>query len=88
MSKLVTILGATGSVGVSALRVIESFADEFSVYGLSCRANVGLLRKQIQKFSPRAVAVAGEADISSLSAEFPHVEFLRGGTGSSRTGRA
>ncbi|MDY6969896.1 MAG: hypothetical protein SVR08_14740, partial [Spirochaetota bacterium] len=35
MSSTITILGSTGSIGVTTLRVLKSLKDEFKVYGLS-----------------------------------------------------
>ena len=58
--KNVVILGSTGSIGINALNVIERLKGKFKVLGLTAYHNVGLLHKQIKKFSPRYVAVAFE----------------------------
>ncbi|TAL31763.1 MAG: 1-deoxy-D-xylulose-5-phosphate reductoisomerase [Spirochaetes bacterium] len=86
MSRTVTILGSTGSIGVSALRVLGHFRDEFRVLGLSCNRNLELLARQIREFSPRAVAVGAPdlvktARFSALRETFPSVEFLTGPEG-------
>ena len=53
----IAILGSTGSIGQSALNVIEHFPDKFRVVGLSADSNVELLRKQIKDFHPLFVSV-------------------------------
>lgn len=58
--KKITILGSTGSIGVSALDVIEKNPELFQVVALSAGNNIRLLKKQIEKFNPRVVAVANK----------------------------
>ena len=56
--KRVAILGSTGSIGTSALKVIERHRDRFRVVGLAVGKNLELLRKQIETFQPKIVSVA------------------------------
>lgn len=58
--KRIVILGSTGSIGKSALQVIEYFPEEFSVVGLSAASNIKLLAAQIKKFKPRLAACADD----------------------------
>lgn len=55
--KKITILGSTGSIGLSALDVIEKNSQRFQVEALTAGKNIKLLKKQIEKFKPKAVAV-------------------------------
>ena len=56
--KRVTILGATGSIGLRTLELISSFPDEFTVAGLAARgSNVELVAELCQKYAPAAVAL-------------------------------
>jgi len=56
--KRVTILGATGSIGLRTLELVSSFPDEFSVAGLAARgSNVELVADLCRKYAPRAVAL-------------------------------
>lgn len=48
----VAILGSTGSVGTTALRVLARHPDEFAVVALTAFANADLLREQVAAFSP------------------------------------
>ncbi len=85
MSVSVSILGSTGSIGVSALRAIRSQGDEFRVYGLSCNRNTELLGEQIEEFHPAVVAVASNDGshecCEKLRRRFPRVEFFDGADG-------
>lgn len=56
----VLILGSTGSIGISALEIIEKNRDLFSPFGLIAGTNSVELNNQIQKYSPK---FAGLSDI-------------------------
>lgn len=59
----VAILGSTGSIGTTALRVLERHRDRFAVRALTAHANAALLRKQVAAWTPSFVAlVEGESD--------------------------
>lgn len=64
--KQVVILGSTGSIGRSALEVVERLPDRFRVLGLSAGRNTGLLQEQIARYRPLAVAVQREEDAEAL----------------------
>lgn len=55
----IAVLGSTGSIGTSALRVISRFPDRFKVCALSANTNVALLKKQAKFFKPEAVCIGG-----------------------------
>jgi 1-deoxy-D-xylulose-5-phosphate reductoisomerase len=58
----VTILGATGSIGVSTLDVLARHPDKYSVYALSAHGRVDELAAQCRRFRPaRAVVGSPEA---------------------------
>jgi 1-deoxy-D-xylulose-5-phosphate reductoisomerase len=56
----VTILGATGSIGVNTLRVIAEHPDRFDVFALSAHTNTELLLAQCLEHKPQH-AVTGDA---------------------------
>ncbi|MFA5324311.1 MAG: 1-deoxy-D-xylulose-5-phosphate reductoisomerase, partial [Smithella sp.] len=64
--KKITILGSTGSIGESALDVIEKNPERFQVVALSAGRNIRLLKKQIEKFHPQVVAVASKDNAFKL----------------------
>jgi 1-deoxy-D-xylulose-5-phosphate reductoisomerase len=57
----ITILGATGSIGVSTLDVLARHPDKYRVYALSAHSRVDELAAQCRAFMP-ARAVVGTAD--------------------------
>lgn len=58
--KKITILGSTGFIGASALKVIEANPDEYKAVALAAGDNVDLLFEQIKIFQPFAAAVSRE----------------------------
>jgi len=58
----VAILGATGSIGRSALEIVRRHPDLFTVEVLTGHRNVALLRDQVAEFRP-AVAVLTDGDV-------------------------
>jgi 1-deoxy-D-xylulose-5-phosphate reductoisomerase len=56
--KQVTVLGATGSIGVSTLDVLARHRDRYSVFALSAHRQVDLLRQQCLAHRPRHAVVA------------------------------
>ncbi len=57
--KRIAILGSTGSIGRSALEVIDAYRDKIEVVGLSTHQRVDLLFEQCVKFKPKAVCITG-----------------------------
>lgn len=83
MLSRVIILGSTGSIGISTLKVIRQFGNRFAVKGLSCHKNIALLKEQIQEFRPEYVAVSDEhtcasAEYKTLKKEFSSIVFYEG----------
>ena len=55
--KKITILGSTGSIGLSTLDVIKKNPGRFQVIALAAGQNVKLLKKQIEIFKPKIISV-------------------------------
>ena len=55
MSKTITLLGSTGSIGTQSLDVCRMHG--YKVFGLAAHSSVGKLLEQIREFRPRYVAV-------------------------------
>ncbi|MFZ1180735.1 MAG: 1-deoxy-D-xylulose-5-phosphate reductoisomerase [Herbaspirillum sp.] len=56
----ITILGSTGSIGVSTLDVVGRHPDRYCVYALTAHTRVDALAQQCARFQPR-LAVVGTA---------------------------
>lgn len=54
----VTILGSTGSIGVSTLDVLARHPDRFEVHALTAHTSVDALLAQCRQFRPRVAVVA------------------------------
>ena len=57
MKKKVTILGSTGSIGLSTLDVINQHSDKYEVVGLSINNNYEKLLEQVSVFKPKIVSI-------------------------------
>ncbi|WP_440616175.1 1-deoxy-D-xylulose-5-phosphate reductoisomerase [Cysteiniphilum sp. 6C5] len=68
--KVITILGATGSIGVNTLEIIRENPADFDVYALTAHHNIELLYQQCLEFSPRYAVVADERLASKLRSDF------------------
>lgn len=60
------ILGATGSIGRSTLKIVEKFRDKFTVKVLTAKHNVDLLAEQIELFQPELAVVYDENSAEQL----------------------
>jgi 1-deoxy-D-xylulose-5-phosphate reductoisomerase len=61
MKQQITILGSTGSIGVSTLDVIARHPDRYQVYALTAHSRVNELAKQCMQFKPK-FAVVGTSE--------------------------
>ena len=66
--KRVAILGSTGSIGRSALAVVDAHPDRLEVVALAARENGTVLAEQAAKYHPAAVAIGDEAAREDLAA--------------------
>lgn len=68
MKKQVTLLGSTGSIGVSTLDVLSRHPDDYQVYALAANRSVDVLFSQCCQFKPQ-VAVMLDKDSAVQLAE-------------------
>lgn len=64
--KKLSILGSTGSIGVSTLEIVSAYRDRFDVVALTGGNNLELLKKQIEEFNPQVAAVITEDSAGKL----------------------
>jgi 1-deoxy-D-xylulose-5-phosphate reductoisomerase len=79
--KRIVILGATGSIGQSALDVVRHHTDKFDIVGLSAGSNVSLLAAQLQKHPNARFTVCTSDALSSMIAANPSLEKRSAGHG-------
>jgi 1-deoxy-D-xylulose-5-phosphate reductoisomerase len=77
--KRVVILGSTGSIGESALKVARDIPDRMEVVGLAAGRSGESLAKQAAEFKPRAVALYETAEIEKLRGQLPAGTQCHGG---------
>ena len=66
LMKRIAILGSTGSIGQSALAVVDAHPDRLQVVGLAAGENAELLAAQIARYRPRVAAMATGAALDRL----------------------
>ncbi|OIR03019.1 1-deoxy-D-xylulose 5-phosphate reductoisomerase [mine drainage metagenome] len=64
-----TVLGASGSIGVSTLDVVARHPERFEVVALSAHTRVEVLARQCRRHRPRYAVVASATDARTLSLE-------------------
>jgi len=64
--KRIAILGSTGSIGQSALAVIDAHADRLQIVGLAAGENAERLAAQVARYRPRVAAMASGDAIDRL----------------------
>jgi len=67
--KNIAILGSTGSIGTTALKVIEANPEQYRVVALAAGGNTAVIRSQIEKFQPLCAALLEESDANVLKAQ-------------------
>ena len=74
----ITVLGATGSIGLSTLDIVRQFPQKFQIEALSCKNSTEQLAEQIKEFSPRLACVDSSGQARELQETFPETEFVWG----------
>jgi 1-deoxy-D-xylulose-5-phosphate reductoisomerase len=79
--KRIAILGSTGSIGQSALSVVDAHPDRLAVVGLAAGENAGRLAEQIGRYRPRIVAMASDAALDRLKQQGGFADVTLAGAG-------
>ena len=69
----VTILGATGTIGMQTLDVISQHADRFAVFALTANNNVKGLFALCEKYKPQYAVMLQESAAAMLSAQLKSI---------------
>ncbi|HSV62321.1 MAG TPA: 1-deoxy-D-xylulose-5-phosphate reductoisomerase [Chthoniobacterales bacterium] len=64
--KRVVVLGATGSIGESALKVAHDIPERMEIVGLAANRNARKLAEQANKVRPKAVCLVDESKVGEL----------------------
>jgi len=83
--KGVTILGATGSIGINTLDVMSRYPGEYRIVALTANSEVERLYRQCQAFQPQYAVMANEIAAEQLAGrlrdDMPDVQVLSGVAG-------
>ena len=77
--KRVVILGSTGSIGESALKVARDLPDRMEVVGLAAGRSAQALLAQAAEFKPRAVALYDTTELDTIRGQLPAGTACHGG---------
>lgn len=80
MQKL-AILGATGSIGQSALALVDLYPEQFEVVALAANRNASLLFEQASKYRPALVALHDRNSAEELAQQLPGTRVASGPEG-------
>ena len=67
MRKRVVVLGATGSIGQSAMRIARQIPDRMQIVGMSAHTNATRLSENAAEFHPSLVCLGDDSDRSQLN---------------------
>lgn len=79
LRKRVVILGSTGSIGESALKVARDIPDRMEVVGLAAGRSAKSLAAQAAEFKPKAVALYDTVELEAMRAQLPSGTACHGG---------
>jgi 1-deoxy-D-xylulose-5-phosphate reductoisomerase len=65
--KNVVLLGSTGSIGTSTVKVVEDLPEQFRLIGLAAGNNTELLLEQTRKHKPAVISITDPAKAKDLS---------------------
>nr|WP_141653503.1 1-deoxy-D-xylulose-5-phosphate reductoisomerase [Anoxybacillus suryakundensis] len=68
--RAISLLGATGSIGMQTLDVIRAHPDAFRLVAFSAGRNIEQARHIIEQFSPKVVCIAHKEDAHMLQSEY------------------
>ena len=73
--KNISILGATGSIGMQTIDVLKNNKDKFNLKAISVGNNIKVLKEILKDFSPKLVSVKNKEDYETLSKEYKNINF-------------
>lgn len=81
MKKKISLLGATGSIGVQTLDILRQNPEAFELVGFSAGRNIRQVEEIMQVFEPKLVSVIAQEDAKKLTNMYPHTRFVFGAEG-------
>lgn len=79
--KKISLLGSTGSIGRSTLKVVRHLKDQLQITALGARSNLDLLEAQVREFSPKLVAISDSDKAEQFRKRMPQCQVVEGNEG-------
>lgn len=76
--KRLALLGSTGSIGKSTLRVVRHLPEDLEITALAAKSNIDELYSQALEFSPKLIAVFDSDQALLLQKKLPQIPVLGG----------
>mgnify|MGYP001367990813 CR=1 FL=1 len=70
MRKSISILGSTGSIGLSTLKIIDKKKSNFNINILAANKNLSLIVQQIKKYKPKIFIINNHAIFKKVKKRF------------------
>jgi 1-deoxy-D-xylulose-5-phosphate reductoisomerase len=81
MKKKISLLGATGSIGIQTLDIIGANPEKFELVSFSAGLNIDKVREIARDFNPLLISVIRKQDAEILAQEFLSIKFVYGDVG-------
>jgi 1-deoxy-D-xylulose-5-phosphate reductoisomerase len=81
MTKHISLLGATGSIGLQTIDILKEHPEEFKLVAFSAGRNMEKTKEILREFQPSLVSVQREEDALALKKEFSKIDFAYGSRG-------
>lgn len=69
--KCISLLGATGSIGVNVTEVVRKFPDRYRIVAMAAGSNVNKLAAQVVEFEPELISIGDEEKARELASLLP-----------------
>src|SRR5690349_13199551 len=84
--KRIAILGSTGSIGNSTLKIVEAYPERFRVVSLAAGKNIEAVFEQACRWKPKLISVADEQQADALRTRLrgfghPEIDVVYGAAG-------
>lgn len=78
----ITVLGATGSIGLQTLDIVGQ-SDRFAIFALTCHRNIEEMVTLVERYKPRYAVISEPAEYPALKSALAHTstEVLSGAAG-------
>ena len=67
MKKNISILGVTGSIGKSCLKILDNFSNDINIISVSINKNIKSLLKIIDRYKPQYAVVCDSGEMKIFS---------------------